>query len=126
LFTRSVGRPDLGGRAADWAKALYHTLKEKLGNLPPDLVVLPAHYSEVSEINSDGIVSARLGDLRGELPEFHFAAEQAFVDAMVAGVTTPPAAYAEIIRTNLGLASPDAVQMTQWELGKNECAAVRH
>jgi hypothetical protein len=105
---------------------LFHTLKEKIGRLPEDLVVLPAHYADVSEINSEGIVSARLGELVQKLPEFHFGNEQEFVDAMVAGVATPPAIYGEIIRTNQGLTSPDSAQMMEWELGKNECAAARH
>lgn len=35
----------------------------------------------------------------------------------------PPAAYAEIIRANLGLAEVDPDKATEWELGKNQCAA---
>ena len=42
---------------------------------------------------------------------------------MRAAVKPPPAAYAEIIRANLGLAAVDAGQATEWELGKNQCAA---
>jgi glyoxylase-like metal-dependent hydrolase (beta-lactamase superfamily II) len=126
LFTTSVGRPDLGGRAAEWAKSLYHTLREKVGMLSPDVRVFPAHYSSASEICPDGTVSARLGDLRERLPEFHAPNEGAFVEAMVHAVKTPPSSYAEIIRTNLGALSPDVEHMTEWELGKNECAASHH
>jgi hypothetical protein len=35
----------------------------------------------------------------------------------------PPAAYAEIIRANLGLAEVEPDKATEWELGKNQCAA---
>ena len=123
VFTNSVGRPDLGGHAADWARLLYRTLSEKLRSLPPETRVLPAHYAGVSEIGPDGVVSARLGDLRARLPEFRASSEKDFVDAMVRSVRTPPESYASIIRTNLGAAHPEAARMTEWELGKNECAA---
>jgi glyoxylase-like metal-dependent hydrolase (beta-lactamase superfamily II) len=126
VFTNSVGRPDLGGHAADWALLLYRSLKETLGALPPDTRVLPAHYAAVSEIGPDGVVSASLGDLRERLPEFRESSERNFVEAMVRSVRTPPESYASIIRTNLGAAHPDAAHMTEWELGKNECAASAH
>jgi glyoxylase-like metal-dependent hydrolase (beta-lactamase superfamily II)/rhodanese-related sulfurtransferase len=123
LFTTSVGRPDLGGRTADWARSLYRTLREKLGVLSPEVLVLPAHYAGAAEIAANGIVSARLGDLRQRLPEFSIGTEQAFIDSMLRAVRTPPPAYADIIRTNLGSPAPDAAHITEWELGKNQCAA---
>jgi glyoxylase-like metal-dependent hydrolase (beta-lactamase superfamily II)/rhodanese-related sulfurtransferase len=123
LFTTSVGRPDLGGRTADWARSLFHTLRDKLSRLSPEVVVLPAHYAGASEIGANGIVSARLADLRHRLPEFSIDTEQAFIETMLRAVRTPPAAYADIIRTNLGSPAPDAAHITEWELGKNQCAA---
>jgi len=123
LFTNSVGRPDLGGHAEEWARLLYRTLQEKLGSLPADTRVLPGHYASMTEIGPDGVVSARLGDLRERLVEFHTPGEDAFVALMVESVRTPPTAYSEIIKTNLGLGRPEPLQITEWELGKNECAA---
>ena len=34
-----------------------------------------------------------------------------------------PAAYAEIVRANLGPTPVDPDKATEWELGKNQCAA---
>ena len=48
------------------------------------------------------------------------------IKAMVATAQHPPAAYSDIIRVNLGLAKTEEEQVTEWELGKNECAAARH
>lgn len=63
LFVRSIGRPDLAGKAEDWVGDLRDTLYSRYKELSDDLVVLPAHYSFVEELGDDGSVKARLGDL---------------------------------------------------------------
>lgn len=123
LFLGSVGRPDLGGHVREWGQVLFHTLRDRLAALPPDTVVLPAHYAGVAEIGSDGVVARRLDELRRALPELQPKDEGAFVEVMRAAVKTPPAAYAEIISANLAPAPIDPDKATEWELGKNQCAA---
>jgi glyoxylase-like metal-dependent hydrolase (beta-lactamase superfamily II)/rhodanese-related sulfurtransferase len=123
LFVRSVGRPDLGGQVVAWGKSLFQTLRERISSFPDDTVVLPAHYAEVSEIGTDGVVKGRLGDLRASVPELRIATEEEFVEAMREGVSEPPAAYASIIQVNLGALEARPDQAAEWELGKNECAA---
>jgi glyoxylase-like metal-dependent hydrolase (beta-lactamase superfamily II) len=123
LFVSGVGRPDLGGHAAVWARDLFATLRDKIGPLADDTVVLPAHFASVDEIGPDGIVSVRLGDLRRSSPEMRIRDERSFVDAIVAAVSKPPAAYDHIVRANLGLESATEEQRTEWELGRNQCAA---
>ena len=123
LFIKSVGRPDLGGQVVPWGKSLFHTLKKRIASLSDDTVVLPAHYADLSEIGSDGVVSGRLGDLRASVPELRIETEEEFVEAMRRGVSEPPAAYADIIRVNLGALEASPEKIAEWELGKNECAA---
>jgi len=123
LFVKSVGRPDLGGHAVEWGRALFRTLWERLAALPDDAVVLPAHFAGPDEIGVDGVVAAPLGVLRRMVPEFQIHDEEEFVAAMRAALGPPPAAYGEIIRVNLGLATADPDKATEWELGKNQCAA---
>jgi glyoxylase-like metal-dependent hydrolase (beta-lactamase superfamily II)/rhodanese-related sulfurtransferase len=123
LFVRSVGRPDLGGQVVSWGRALFHTLRERLASLPDDTVVLPAHYADVSEIGDEGVVSSTIGELRGTVPELAIETEQEFVEAMRRAVTEPPAAYADIIRVNLGVLDATTEKIAEWELGKNQCAA---
>jgi hypothetical protein len=41
---------------------------------------------------------------------------------MRGAVKEPPAAYADIIRVNLGAPASEE-QVSEWELGKNQCAA---
>lgn len=123
LFVRSVGRPDLGGHVVEWGRALFRTLQQRLSTLPDDTVVLPAHFAGADDIGSDGVVAARLGDLRRTVPELQIHNENAFVAAMQAALRPPPPEYAEIIRANLGLTVIDPVKGREWELGKNQCAA---
>jgi hypothetical protein len=106
----------------EWGEALYDTLKGKLGDLPPETVVLPAHYGSAAEIGVEGVVSGRLGELREAVPEMRIASAREFVAAVRKAVKDPPAAYKEIIQVNLGTeASPEKI--SEWELGKNQCAA---
>ena len=122
LFVTSVGRPDLGGHVAEWGRTLFHTLRERIGALADDTVVLPAHYGGATEIGPDGLVAARLGELRRAVPEMTIADEGAFVEAVRAAVGKPPDSYAEIIKVNLGTPPPGDDKITEWELGRNQCA----
>jgi glyoxylase-like metal-dependent hydrolase (beta-lactamase superfamily II)/rhodanese-related sulfurtransferase len=123
IFVRNIGRPDLGGQVVAWGKTLFRTLRERLASLSNDTIILPGHYAEVSEIGPDGVVSARLGDLRRTIPALQISSEQEFVEAMQAAVSSPPESYAHIVRVNLGQASVGSEKVTEWELGKNQCAA---
>ena len=123
LFVKSVGRPDLGGHVVEWGRSLFRTLKERLATLPDETVVLPAHFAGLDEIAADGVVAAPLGLLRRTVPELQITEEEEFVAAMRAATKPPPAAYGEIIRVNLGLATVEPEKATEWELGKNQCAA---
>jgi glyoxylase-like metal-dependent hydrolase (beta-lactamase superfamily II)/rhodanese-related sulfurtransferase len=123
LFVKSVGRPDLGGHVVEWGRALFRTLQDRFATLHDDTVVLPAHFAGLDEIGPDGVVAAPLGALRRTVPELQIREEEEFVAAMRALLKPPPAQYGEIIRVNLGLTTVDPEQATEWELGKNQCAA---
>jgi glyoxylase-like metal-dependent hydrolase (beta-lactamase superfamily II)/rhodanese-related sulfurtransferase len=122
LFVSGVGRPDLGGHAAEWGRDLFETLTRRLAGLPDETVVLPAHYGGVAEISGDGVVSGRLGDLRRSVPEMRIATADAFVAAVAGAIDEPPKAYASIVEVNLGAEAPEEA-IVEWELGKNRCAA---
>jgi glyoxylase-like metal-dependent hydrolase (beta-lactamase superfamily II)/rhodanese-related sulfurtransferase len=122
LFVASVGRPDLGGHVVEWGRELYASLKQRLADLPADTWVLPAHFASQAEIGADGVVRGRLGELRASVPELQLGSADAFVEAVRGAVKDPPAAYAEIIKLNLG-AQASEEQIAEWELGKNQCAA---
>ncbi len=123
LFKQSVGRPDLGGHVIEWSRDLFRTLHERMAMLDDSVVVLPAHFADISEIGVDGVVSATLGDLRRELPELRISELALFTEAMKRAVRTPPPEYAAIIDANLAKTEADPARVVEWELGKNQCAA---
>lgn len=126
IFVSGVGRPDLGGHVVEWSRDLYQTLQGRIAALPDEVVILPGHYSNVSEMRSDGVVARLLGEIRRDVPELRSRGEEEFVEAMKSVLSTPPEIYARIIETNLGVSQVDAEEATEWELGKNQCAASRH
>lgn len=126
VFVAGIGRPDLGGYVAEWGRVLYHTLRERIGALPDEIVILPAHYSDVSEIRDDGVVAGRLGEIRRAVPELQLRSAEEFVEAMKAALSAPPEIYTRIIEANLGVLQADAEEASEWELGKNQCAASGH
>jgi glyoxylase-like metal-dependent hydrolase (beta-lactamase superfamily II) len=123
LFVSSIGRPDLGDKAEEWAQLLYRTLFDRLAHLPDDVLILPAHYSSVSEMRHDGIVATTLGDARRRNPVFQSRTEQQFLDYVLSHLPAQPPIYAEIRRANLGLIVFDAEHAIEAELGPNQCAA---
>jgi len=123
VFVGSVGRPDLGGHVVEWGRMLFTTLTERLAPLADEVLVLPAHYAGVHELGADGVVSGRLGDLRRTVPELQARSADEFIASVRAAVKDPPASYAEIIKVNLGVSSAPIDRITEWELGRNECAA---
>jgi glyoxylase-like metal-dependent hydrolase (beta-lactamase superfamily II)/rhodanese-related sulfurtransferase len=123
LFVQGTGRPDLGGMAEPWARSLYHTLFEKLGRLPDEVWVLPAHFSDPAEVRDDGLVTARLGDLRKGNAALQSRSEEKFVRFILAHLAEQPAIYQDIRKANLGLMALDEDRLVEMELGKNQCAA---
>ncbi len=123
LFLESVARPDLGGRAEAWAPLLYDSLK-RMAELPDETVVLPAHFSDITAADADGVFRATLGELKQRNPGLLKLAEgeRAFGDYILANLPEFPAAYVEIKRANAGLLSPDESKAQELELGKNICA----
>ena len=124
LFVGDVGRPDLGGKAADWARELHRTLRERLKALPDEMSILPAHTSGPHELHDDGTIAGRLGDLRARNPSFGLD-ENEFVRQAEASAGAAPPAYARIRLINLGTQPLLSDELTELELGKNECALHR-
>lgn len=124
IFVSGIGRPDLGGQVEAWGRALFRTLHEgPLSALPDDVVVLPAHFASPAELDRRGVVERRLGDIRAASPELALPTEAAFVEAMRRAVKAPPDVYGKIIAANLSPADVPDEQASEWELGKNQCAA---
>jgi glyoxylase-like metal-dependent hydrolase (beta-lactamase superfamily II) len=124
LFVDDVGRPDLGGQAAAWARDLHRTLHERLRSLRDAVVVLPAHASTVALAGPLGVVAGTLGDLRQRNQAMRLDLD-AFVREAEHAAGSAPAEYARIRAINLGRETPAETELTELELGKNQCALSR-
>ncbi|OAS13373.1 MBL fold metallo-hydrolase [Paenibacillus oryzisoli] len=122
LFVKSIGRPDLAGKAEDWVTDLRTTLYERYKQLSHDLIVLPAHFGKYTELGEGGQVSARLGDLYKENPGLNIREETAFRRTVTENLPPQPNAYQEIRQTNMGRITPSDEEQREMEIGPNRCA----
>jgi glyoxylase-like metal-dependent hydrolase (beta-lactamase superfamily II) len=122
LFVDSIGRPDLAGKAEDWVSDLRDSLYNKYNDLSKDLVVLPAHFGKISEIDKKGGVSALLGELFEKNEGLNIESDDEFRKAVTENLPPQPNAYQEIRQTNMGKIDPTNDEQREMEIGPNRCA----
>lgn len=122
LFIDSIGRPDLAGLAEDWVGDLRETLYNRYRELSDQLVVLPAHFMIMEELNDDGTVAAKLGNLFAENHGLNIENEEEFRKMVTENLPPQPNAYQEIRETNMGKINPDEEKQREMEIGPNRCA----
>ena len=122
LFIDSIGRPDLAGLAEDWVADLRETLYSRYRSLAEDLIVLPAHFMIIEELNENGTVAKRLGDLFAENHGLNVEDEEVFRSMVTDNLPPQPNAYQEIRHVNMGKITPSNEEQTEMEIGPNRCA----
>ncbi|WP_270168231.1 MBL fold metallo-hydrolase [Paenibacillus sp. SYP-B4298] len=122
LFVASIGRPDLAGLAEDWVGDLRQTLYHRYRELSEELIVLPAHFGQHTELGEGGLVAARLGDLYRNNPGLNIQDEQEFRHTVTGQLPPQPNAYQDIRQTNMGRLTPSADEQREMEIGPNRCA----
>lgn len=122
LFVKSIGRPDLAGLAEDWVDDLRDTLYKRYRNLSKNLIVLPAHYSSVEEMDEAGKVSARLDDLYKKNAGLQLEDEKEFRKMVTENLPPQPNEHEIIREINMGKVNPDQEKQKEMEIGPNRCA----
>ncbi len=122
LFIDSIGRPDLAGLADDWVGDLRETLYKRYRDLSEELLVLPAHFMIIDELNHDGSVSKKLGTLFAENHGLNISDEAEFRRLVTENLPPQPNAYQEIRKTNMGRITPNEEEQREMEIGPNRCA----
>jgi glyoxylase-like metal-dependent hydrolase (beta-lactamase superfamily II)/rhodanese-related sulfurtransferase len=122
LFVQSVGRPDLAGQSAAWAKLLWQSLERARQSWPGDLLILPGHYSSESERRADRVVAARFDVIAATNAAARIQDERAFLDWIADHSGGFPDTYRLIKEANLGLSEPSAAEAETLESGPNQCA----
>ena len=122
LFIESIGRPDLAGKATDWAEDLHETLYERYDDLSKELIVLPAHFADVKEMNEDGSVHKKLNELYEQNEGLSIDDEERFIKLVTENLKEQPNAYEDIRKTNMGKITPSEDEQKEMETGPNNCA----
>ncbi|MFF2447395.1 MBL fold metallo-hydrolase [Neobacillus sp. NPDC058068] len=122
LFIDSIGRPDLAGMAEDWVADLRESLYSRYRGLSEELIVLPAHFMIIDELNDDGSVAKELGTLFAENHGLNIEDENEFRKMVTENLPPQPNAYQEIRETNMGKITPDEEKRREMEIGPNRCA----
>ncbi|WP_167374458.1 MBL fold metallo-hydrolase [Gottfriedia solisilvae] len=122
LFIDSIGRPDLAGMAEDWVTDLRESLYSRYRELSEDLIVLPAHFMIIDELNDDGSVAKKLGALFSKNHGLNIKDEKEFRKLVTENLPPQPNAYQEIRETNMGKITPDEERKREMEIGPNRCA----
>ena len=124
VFILSVGRPDLGGKAEEWSKLLYNTIKTKIAELDDDTVILPGHYIEWAEADANQMFVDTMGSIKNKNADIYgIDSEADFIKFIKDNIRKQPEVYADIRKVNAGLLEPDDEEQEVMDLGKNECAA---
>ena len=121
IFVNSIGRPDLGGHAAEWGRILWKTLEHARG-WPGDRLILPAHYTAENERGPDRAVARNLDAVRGTNPALEIRQEPEFLE-WVSRTPPPPQTYRTIKLANLGLLELSDADIEILEAGASQCAA---
>ncbi|MDX8344441.1 MBL fold metallo-hydrolase [Rossellomorea sp. YZS02] len=122
LFVDSIGRPDLAGKAEDWVGDLRESLYKRYKDLSMELIVLPAHFMIIDELNEDGSVGEKLGTLFAKNHGLNIESEEEFRKLVSENLPPQPNAYQEIRETNMGKVTPDEEKQREMEIGPNRCA----
>ena len=98
LFIGDVGRPDLvnlgDGSTTDLARAMYHTIHDKLLALPDSVTVMPAHGAGSScGKNLSTELTSTIGEQRRTNPSVQPMSEDAFVELVTHGQPAAPAYF---------------------------------
>ena len=122
LFVESIGRPDLAGKAEDWVGDLRNTLYSRFKELSDDLLVLPAHFSNISELDERGLAAEKLGKLFSVNEGLQIEDEGQFRKIVTENLPPQPNAFKDIRRVNMGKLQPNEEEQSEMEIGPNRCA----
>ncbi|HYT39256.1 MAG TPA: MBL fold metallo-hydrolase, partial [Acidimicrobiia bacterium] len=105
LFIGDVGRPDLlssaGSSADDLARALYHSLHERLLTLPDGVRIFPAHGAgSACGKNLSTATQSTIGEQRATNYALQPMAEEDFVAAVTTGQSVAPPYFGFAAHTN--------------------------
>ncbi|HHB75189.1 MAG TPA: MBL fold metallo-hydrolase [Desulfobulbus sp.] len=126
VFITSIGRPDLGGKAVEWAEMLFNSMN-MVKKLDKKLLVLPGHYMNWEEADDSLIFVMSLGRIMERNKDIYQIDNlDDFITFIRDNMRPQPEEYALIRQANANLTQFDEDKQEELDLGKNECAATAY
>lgn len=126
IFIQSIGRPDLGGKAVEWAITLFNTIQQ-VKKLDASLNILPAHYMDWDEATEDLVFCLPLGQaMERNRGIYAISNVEDFIQFIKDNMRPQPPEYGAIRLANANLEQFDPEKQEELDLGKNECAATAY
>ena len=123
VFIKSIGRPDLGGKAEEWATLLFDTMNE-IKKMDRELIVLPGHYMDWDETDNQLIFECSLGEaIDRNKSIYDINTVEGFIKFIKENMRPQPEEYKKIRLINANLEQVDEEEQNSLDIGKNECAA---
>ena len=123
VFISSTGRPDLGGKAVEWAGMLFDSMR-MVRELDDDLIILPAHYISWEEANENLIFAMPFGQVKERNKGIYsINTLDDFITFIKNNMRPQPEEYTLIRLANANIEQYDEDKQEELDLGKNECAA---
>lgn len=126
LFVNGIGRPDLKGRAKDMSEILFQTVNEVLNSLKDDVMILPGHFADLSEINEQGFIGESFAKIKEQTELLNVKDKEQFVSTILERLGDTPPNFERITQINQGKREADPSEQSQLEIGPNLCAVGNH
>jgi len=122
IFVNSIGRPDLGGKAAEWTKELWRSLERARREWDPATRIYPAHYASDAEREPDRSVGRVFSAIQAASEPLQLKDEATFTAWVMKKAGGGPESYKRIKAVNLGLVEVWDMEAQELDCGRNECA----
>lgn len=122
MFADGVGRPTIEKDGESVIHQLYETLYSRLRHLPEDCMTFPAHFSHLSDLNTEGFFGGALKELISSNSLLQKNAKNEFIQSINTNIEEEPTSHQAIRNANLGLSHPDEKERMSLELGPNRCS----
>ncbi len=113
LFVNDVARPDLAIEKSEGARGIFHSLQDKLLNLPADVEIWPGHLggSMCGGPGMDMKVCSTIGYERDNNPTLSITDEDEFVEEALGKLGPQPPNFKNIVALNRGELLTDGVEL---------------
>ncbi|WP_051331038.1 MBL fold metallo-hydrolase [Aneurinibacillus terranovensis] len=122
LFVNGIGRPDLKGRAEEMSGILFQTVTKILNPLKDELMILPGHFSRISEINGHGFIGESFAHIKHKTDLLNVQNKKEFICSILSRLGETPPNFDLITKINQGKYEANPNEQIELEIGPNLCS----